>query len=182
MVLLKLLMKEYQTHYFEDSGSGRKKMQKFLGSQARLGWKLSSSQISQQGYSAFKTAFWGKIFLPLALLGRKKNSIQVIMERDSDAGTANYSLPQSPVDRALSQLPADLPYVRSHLKAYIIVGAIVIIGGSALIAFSEGPSSTSPAQSVSPTPTKAITTPTTIPTTALNQIINESSKSASRLH
>lgn len=76
---------EYQTYTFEDTGSGRAKMNSTIQQMATQGWKVHSKETAQQGYSGGKTCCLGVIFLPLALLGKKNNIITVIFERDTDA-------------------------------------------------------------------------------------------------
>lgn len=74
---------EYQTLTFEDTGSGRAKMNSTIQQMATQGWKVHSKETAQQGYSGGKTCCLGVIFLPLALLGKKNSIITVIFERDT---------------------------------------------------------------------------------------------------
>lgn len=46
------------------------------------GWEIRNSNNVGHGYSAVKTFALGSIFLPLALLGRKGNTIELVMEKD----------------------------------------------------------------------------------------------------
>jgi hypothetical protein len=48
---------------------------------AKEGWELKSKTVSSQGWSFWKTLILGVIFLPLALLGRNPNIIEVVMEK-----------------------------------------------------------------------------------------------------
>lgn len=73
---------EYQTFTFEDTNSGRSKMNTTIQQMATQGWKVHSKETSQQGYDAGKTCCLGCLFLPLALLGKSNNKITVIFERD----------------------------------------------------------------------------------------------------
>jgi len=49
---------------------------------ANTGWEVKSKEVTQQGWDFGKTCCLGALFLPLALLGKKENVIQVIMERE----------------------------------------------------------------------------------------------------
>lgn len=77
-------VKVFKTLTFEDTPAGRKKMDKELSEWTKLGWKVKSKETSQQGYDAGKTCCLGCIFLPLALLGKKKNQITVHLEAEED--------------------------------------------------------------------------------------------------
>ena len=76
------MSKEYKTLYFEDTESGREKLTAKINDLAKDGWTLKSKETTSQGWNVGKTFWLGFLFLPLALLGRKKNLIQVIMEKD----------------------------------------------------------------------------------------------------
>lgn len=76
------MAKEYKTLTFEDSSSGRKEMGTEIDKLANDGWELKSKEVTQQGWSFGKTCCLGIIFLPLALLGKNPNVIQVIMEKE----------------------------------------------------------------------------------------------------
>lgn len=45
------------------------------------GWKVKSTHSQGQGYSASKTCCFGCLFLPLALLGKKKDLVEYILEK-----------------------------------------------------------------------------------------------------
>ncbi len=75
-------MKEYKTLHFQDTSSGRSKMSKEIDSLSLEGWQIKSKEVSNEGWDMGKTCCLGILFLPLALLGRKNNTITVIMERD----------------------------------------------------------------------------------------------------
>lgn len=79
---------EYQTYTFEDTNSGRAKMDRTIQQMASQGWKVHSKETAQQGYKGGKTCCLAVIFLPLALLGKKNNIITVIFERDTEATPA----------------------------------------------------------------------------------------------
>ena len=74
---------EYKTCTFTDSTSGRSAMDKTIKEMAQSGWKIHSKETSQQGYKGGKTCCLGCLFLPLALLGKKKGVITVIFEREA---------------------------------------------------------------------------------------------------
>ena len=79
------MAKEYKTLVFEDSHQGRRQeMAKELDLLANDGWELKSKEVTQQGWDFGKTCCLGILFLPLALLGKKSNVIQVIMEREKE--------------------------------------------------------------------------------------------------
>ncbi len=80
------MTREYKTLTFEDSLQGRQEMAQEIDLLANQGWKVKSKEVTQQGWEFGKTCCLGALFLPLALLGKKLNVIQVIMERDK-----NYS-------------------------------------------------------------------------------------------
>lgn len=46
------------------------------------GWKIKHSNSYQQGYSCGKTCCLGFIFLPLALLGRKPDVVEYVLEKE----------------------------------------------------------------------------------------------------
>ena len=50
------------------------------------GWEIHSKEVVQQGFSFGKTCCLGCIFLPLALLGKKDNTIHVIFQREKIEG------------------------------------------------------------------------------------------------
>lgn len=78
------MAKEYKTLTFEDSTKGRKEMGKAVDELANEGWEIKSKEVTQQGWSFGKTCCLGVIFFPLALLGKKPNVIQVIMEKEKN--------------------------------------------------------------------------------------------------
>ena len=75
------MAKEYKTFTFPDTPNGRNRMENTINDLAYEGWSLKSKEVSSQGYSCGSTCCWGCLFLPLALLGKKKNLIHVTMER-----------------------------------------------------------------------------------------------------
>ncbi|MCK4799798.1 DUF4177 domain-containing protein [Candidatus Parcubacteria bacterium] len=83
------MSKEYKTLLFKDTSNGRKKMEEDISKFAQDGWEIKSKETTQQGWNFGKTCCLGVIFLPLALLGRKGNSIQIIMEREINKQTNN---------------------------------------------------------------------------------------------
>ena len=76
------MAKEYKTLTFEDTLEGRQEMAKKIDLLANQGWELKSKEVTQQGWDFGKTCCLGVLFLPLALLGKKSNVIQIIMERE----------------------------------------------------------------------------------------------------
>lgn len=76
------MAKEYKTLTFEDSIQGRSDMAREVDLLSNQGWEMKSKEVTQQGWDFGKTACLGCIFFPLALLGKKENVIQVIMERE----------------------------------------------------------------------------------------------------
>lgn len=76
------MAKEYKTLTFEDSLQGRQEMAQEIDRLSNQGWELKSKEVTQQGWDFGKTCCLGVLFLPLALLGKKSNVIQVIMERE----------------------------------------------------------------------------------------------------
>ena len=78
------MVKEYKTLTFEDNVQGRREMAQEIDLLANQGWEVKSKEVTQQGWDFGKTCCLGFLFLPLALLGKKSNVIQVIMEREKD--------------------------------------------------------------------------------------------------
>lgn len=76
--------KEYKTLTFEDTAKGRAEMGRQIDNLANAGWEIKSKDVTEQGWDFGKTACLGCLFLPLALLGKKPNVIQVVMERDRE--------------------------------------------------------------------------------------------------
>lgn len=76
------MAKEYKTLTFEDNNQGRQKMAKEIDLLSNQGWEVKSKEVAQQGWAFGKTCCLGCLFFPLALLGKKSNVIQVIMERE----------------------------------------------------------------------------------------------------
>ena len=46
------------------------------------GWKIKSQANQTQGYSGSKTCCLGSCFLPLALLGKKKDIMEYVLEKE----------------------------------------------------------------------------------------------------
>lgn len=46
------------------------------------GWKITTTHSQSQGYDGGKTCCLGCLFLPLALLGKKKDAIEYVLEKD----------------------------------------------------------------------------------------------------
>lgn len=59
------------------SGANDPAIQKLLSE----GWEVKTSHTQSQGYDAGKTCCLGFIFLPLALLGKKKDVIEYVLEK-----------------------------------------------------------------------------------------------------
>jgi len=76
------MAKEYKTLTFEDSVQGRREMAQEIDLLSNQGWEVKSKEVTQQGWDFGKTFCLGYLFLPLALLGKKSNVIQVMMERE----------------------------------------------------------------------------------------------------
>lgn len=78
------MAKEYKTLTFEDTFQGRQEMAQEIDLLSNQGWELKSKEVTPQGWDTGKTCLLGLLFLPLALLGKKSNVIQVVMEREKD--------------------------------------------------------------------------------------------------
>lgn len=76
------MAKEYRTFVYKDNDAGHSEMAADIESFSNEGWEIKSKEVVQQGFSFGKTCCLGCIFLPLALLGKKDNSIQIIFERE----------------------------------------------------------------------------------------------------
>lgn len=48
------------------------------------GWTIKTTHSQGQGYDPGKTCCLGLLFLPLALLGRKKDVIEYVLEKEED--------------------------------------------------------------------------------------------------
>jgi hypothetical protein len=46
------------------------------------GWVIKTSHVQAQGYAGGKTCCLGCLFFPLALLGKKKDVVEYVMEKD----------------------------------------------------------------------------------------------------
>lgn len=78
------MAKQYKTLTFEDTFEGRQEMAQEIDLLANQGWEFKSKEVTQQGWDFNKTCCLGFLFFPLALLGKKSNVIQVIMEREKE--------------------------------------------------------------------------------------------------
>jgi len=86
------MAKEYKTLTFEDTLQGRQEMAQEIDLLSNQGWEVKSKEVTQQGWDFGKTCCLGCLFLPLALLGKKSNVIQVIMEREKQDSLEKQSL------------------------------------------------------------------------------------------
>ena len=77
------MAKQYKTLQFEDTPQGRQNMVRDLETHASQGWELKSKEVSPQGWDPGKTCLLGCLFLPLALLGKKKSIITIILEKEA---------------------------------------------------------------------------------------------------
>ncbi len=62
--------------------SKNKSDQRMLDDLVEQGWKVKHTNTQSQGYSFGKTCCLGFIFLPLALLGKKPDTAEYILERE----------------------------------------------------------------------------------------------------
>ncbi len=76
------MAKEYKTLIYKDNALGHQEMAADIERLGNEGWEIQSKEVVQQGFSFGKTCCLGCIFLPLALLGKKENSIQIIFQRE----------------------------------------------------------------------------------------------------
>lgn len=51
------------------------------------GWTVKTTNSQAQGYKAGKTCCLGCLFLPLALLGRKKDVVEYVLEKPDETPT-----------------------------------------------------------------------------------------------
>jgi len=77
-------VKEYKTLTFEDTEQGRREMGQEIDLLSNQGWEIKSKEVTQQGWGFGRTCCLGFLFLPLALLGKKSNVIQIVMEREKE--------------------------------------------------------------------------------------------------
>lgn len=84
---------EYKTLVYNDDSKGRSEMARAINRLSAEGWTIKSKDVAPQNYTFGKTCCLGCIFLPLALLGKKKNAITLIMERhDSNKHQASAEI------------------------------------------------------------------------------------------
>ena len=69
-----------QTIVRTTKGSNDPQVRKLL----TAGWRIVSSHSQSQGYSANKTCCLGCLFWPLALLGKKKDVVEYVLEKEDD--------------------------------------------------------------------------------------------------
>ena len=86
------MAKKYKTLIFKDTLQGRQEMAQEIDLLSNQGWEVKSKEVTQQGWDFGKTCCLGFLFLPLALLGKKSNVIQVIMEREKQDSLEKQSL------------------------------------------------------------------------------------------
>ena len=75
---------EYKRLVFKDSKSGRKKLEAELNKLGEEGWRVVGSDSQKGRIGVAKTLGLGAVFLPLALKGRMKGKISVMLERESN--------------------------------------------------------------------------------------------------
>ena len=61
--------------------ANQREVDRNINSLQHKGWQVVSVNPVDQGYSAAKTGCFGCLFLPLALLGKKKPAFQVTFQR-----------------------------------------------------------------------------------------------------
>lgn len=118
------MAKEYKTCIYNDTYGGRKKMMEEIDVLAKEGWELKSKEVTQQGWDFGKTCCLGAIFLPLALLGKKENVIQVIFEREvkeikarkQQTKTEEDQTPTNDV-KSLQVMPSDIETMQDNKSA-----------------------------------------------------------------
>lgn len=118
---------EYKTLVSNDDPKGRTEMAQNIDRFSRDGWAIKSREVTPQNYSFGKTCCLGCIFLPLALLGKKKGIITVIMERKASSSNVAQNIPQQMTGAAPSNLmidTTDIPWYKTWW------GILLIIGGS----------------------------------------------------
>ena len=119
------MAKEYKTLTFDDTEYGRKEAADAINFYAQYGWEIKSKETIQQGWSFGKTCCLGILFLPLALLGKKSNTIQIILERE--ANPKNKKLDEEMAKAELEQTPTPQP-MGTGMKVFIgflIFGAVI---------------------------------------------------------
>lgn len=112
------MAKEYKTLTFDDSDYGRKEMDETINFYTKYGWEIKSKETIQQGWSFGKTCCFGILFLPLALLGKKNNVIQVFLERE-------ISPKNKQLDEEMAKAEAERPHyakpMSGTMKAIIAI-------------------------------------------------------------
>lgn len=63
--------------------STEKAMRNDIAARERIGWKVINVQSVNQGYAPGKTCCLGLLFLPLALLGKRRDKYQVTYQHDA---------------------------------------------------------------------------------------------------
>lgn len=73
---------EYKRLEFKDNRAGHHKLEKTLNKLGEDGWRVVDSESQKGKIGVAKTVGLGVLFLPLALKGRKKGKINVMIERE----------------------------------------------------------------------------------------------------
>lgn len=138
---------EYKTLVFNDDANGRATMAQNIDQLSRESWTLRSREVTPQNWSFGKTCCLGCIFLPLALLGKKKNIITVIMERDASIApkSTTKTSKEMPIaqDTAAGSSSAIIDkaktaWLKTWWGATIIVLLIIFVATPLLIGFADG--------------------------------------------
>ncbi len=136
---------EYKTLIFNDDAKGRLEMAESIDELSGDGWTLKSREVTPQNWSFGKTCCLGCIFLPLALLGKKKNIITVIMERKRrTTSTSKQKHQQQNVATATSKeddaiiAKVKKPWHKTWWGITVIILLAVFVGLPVLIGVIEG--------------------------------------------
>jgi len=73
---------EYKRLQYKDNKAGQRRLEHDLNKLAKQGWRVVGSDSQQGKFGVIKTVGLGVLFLPLALKGRKKGKINVMLQRD----------------------------------------------------------------------------------------------------
>lgn len=114
------MAKEYKTLTFDDTDYGRKEMDETINFYTRYGWEIKSKETIQQGWSFRKTCCFGVIFLPLALLGKKNNVIQVFLEREINPKNKQ-------LDEEMTKAEAERPHIAKPMSGTMKAIIVIII-------------------------------------------------------
>lgn len=77
-------MNEYKFIDFNDDKKGRRDLQETIDKLSADGWKIDKTETINGGWNILKTILLGILFLPLALFGKRKRQIKIVLSRQKE--------------------------------------------------------------------------------------------------